>query len=164
MGILQITGVEIGDEILNVLTEKGIEFALIGSTLFANTGTILEEHFESAQNILRFTQGSSNLGAGWDFLLGMDFESSKAFKNVVDTICDNREEPMMYYNPNLRWVIRDKWGYAIAESPEEPTEADLKSYSGLAEEADSFYISVTASLESPEETEEKDNIARERNS
>ena len=160
MKVLQITGVETGNEILKVLTEKGIEFALIGSTVFANTATILPEYFESAQNILRFEQGSSNLGAGWDFLIGMNFENINSFEAVVSAICDNREEPMMYYNPNLRWVIRDKWGYAIAESPEEPTVEELKAYSGLAEEAEACYISVTANLESPAETEMKDEEAR----
>ena len=61
-------------------------------------------------------------------------------------------------------VVRDRWGYAIALSEEEFPIEDLKAFSGLAEEAEDRFITVSTFWETQEQMEFLDEEAVARNS
>ena len=64
----------------------------------------------------------------------------------------------------LIFVVRDRWGYAIASSEKEFSIEDLKSFSGLSEEAEERYITVSSAWETEDEMEFLDNEAIAKNS
>lgn len=92
--ILQVVGV-MGEDLSKLTKELKEEFAIVGSTIFVNRSSILDDYYESAQNILKFNTGTNN-GAGWDCVSKVDFDAPDAFEEFAKALTDDGREVIFH--------------------------------------------------------------------